>query len=202
MNNGNSHSNTELNQLLEDSRERLRRMIKLRMDRRLAGRVDESDIIQEAYAEAAHRFEKFQQDSEPCSPFIWLRFLALQKLAQAHRHHIKVQARSVLKEQKGRHSNMPPMTSAVMAFEFVGNKISPLDAIMVEEARRQVTEALDALKEVDREILAMRHFEQMSNKEVAEALDIPLDTAYKRYIRALTRLKGELGERSVSIPGF
>lgn len=186
----------ELNDLLAANRERLRSLVRLRLDARLNGRVDESDVIQEAFTEAAERFDQFR-DNPTCSPFVWLRFLTLQKLAQIHRHHVQVQARSVHRE--ARKFRAPPATSAVMAIEFMGSATSPVDAALREEQKQQLTSALDRLKETDREILAMRHFEQLSNQETAEALEITTETAYKRYVRALKRLKAELGEVANSV---
>ena len=176
-------------------------MIQLRMDRRLKGRVDESDVIQEAFSEAATRFETFCNEGTDCSPFIWLRFLTLQKLAQIHRHHIKVQRRSILKEVR-RTPLECAATSAVMAVDFSGNKSTPLDAILRDELRQSVTQALDGLKEEDREILAMRHFEQLSNAEVAEAIGISPNSAYKRYSRALGRLRLQLAQLPINVSGL
>lgn len=182
----------ELNQLLTGNRDRLLRMIRLRIDSRLTGRVDESDVIQEAYAEAATRYDDYCSEKKCCS-FVWLRFLTLQKLAQIHRHHIKVQARSVRREIAPQKQS-PPATSAVLAVEFLGKATTPVEAVMLAEMKRKITEALERLKDSDREILAMRHFEQMENHEVAETLEISKESAYKRYVRALKRLKTELGE--------
>ncbi len=187
----------ELNQLLSGNRARLLRMVRLRIDSRLTGRVDESDVIQEAYAEAATRYEDFCIDRH-CSSFVWLRFLTLQKLAQIHRHHIKVQARSV-KREATLQKPTPAATSAILAREFMGKAATPVETVMLAEMKRQLKEALDRLKDSDREILAMRHFEQMDNQEVAETLGIQKDSAYKRYVRALKRLKAELGDLPMSL---
>ena len=187
----------DLNKLLAGNRDRLLRMIRLRLDTRLKGRVDESDVIQEAYVEAAQRYEDFCEKPE-CVPFIWLRFLTLQKLAQIHRHHIKVQARSVKREISPQKVNLPA-TSFVMAGELMGNSSTPVEKAMKAELLRQLAASLDRLKESDREILAMRHFEQLTNEEAAEALEINKESAYKRYVRALKKLKTELRDLPTSL---
>lgn len=187
----------ELNKLLTGNRDRLLRMVRLRIDSRLTGRVDESDVIQEAYAEAASRYDEYCSERK-CGSFVWLRFLTLQKLAQIHRHHVNVQARSVRREINPQ-KHAPPASSAILAAEFLGKAETPVEALMLAEMKRKISEALDRLKESDREILAMRHFEQMENHEVAETLDISKESAYKRYVRALKRLKSELGELPTSL---
>lgn len=169
-------------------------MVRLRMDSRLNGRVDESDVIQEAFVEASCRYEDFCSGPDDCSPFIWLRFLTLQKLAQLHRHHIKVKARSVGRERNRQDAKPPAASSAILAVELMGNKTTPLEAVLREERKRELIRSLENLKEADREILAMRHFEQLSNLEAAEALKVEPETAYKRYVRALKRLKSEIGD--------
>lgn len=181
----------ELEELLSQNRARLRRLIQLRIDSRLSGRVDESDVIQEAFVEASERYEKFSEDSD-CSPYIWLRFLTLQKLAQFHRRHIKVKSRTVKREVPGQRQVDSPATSAILAGEFVDEISTPLDKALRQEQKQKVTAAIESLSENDREILALRHYEQLSNSETAEALGIEAGTAYKRYIRALQQMKLKL----------
>lgn len=185
-----------LERLLEDNRERLRQLIRLRIDRRLLPRIDASDVVQEAFVEAATRYEKFQQD-EDCSGYVWLRFLVLQKLAQLHRHHFRVKGRSILKENSP-NAVEPEVSSVVLAERFVANNTAPDQAALAAESKQEVAEVIDTLVESDREILAMRHFEEMTNAEAAEALGIEPATAYKRYVRALKRFKDSLVERQES----
>ena len=186
-----NNPNQGLNELLSDSRDRLRRIVQLRLDSRLTGRVDESDVIQDAYVEASARYSSFKESSD-CSPFVWLRFLTLQKLAQVHRQHIRVKARSVRCEV------VVSASSVVLADELIRDGTTPIEAVLRAERKRQVTEAIDSLGELDREILAIRHFEFLSNQECAEVLAVEPATAYKRYVRALERLRDALKSTSIS----
>jgi RNA polymerase sigma-70 factor (ECF subfamily) len=182
-----------LGDLFQQHRERLRRMVRLRLDRRLRGRIDESDVIQEAYLEATERFDEYQKNPE-VPPFIWLRFLTGQKLAQLHRRHLGTQGRSVSREVSLYRGAMPEATSAALAAQLVGQHTSPSEAAVRAELKLRVQEALNRMDEIDREVLALRHFEQLTNAEAAQVLDIDESAAYKRYVRALKRLKGILGE--------
>ncbi len=192
------HPESPLNELFAEHRERLRRMVQLRMDQRVQGRIDASDVIQEAFVEAALRFEEYDRERE-VSPFVWLRFLTAQKLVQLQRRHLGVQGRAVQREQHGGRAGVPNATSAVLAAQLVGNLTSPSHAVSREEQRLQVQAALDELEVIDREVLALRHFEQLSNAETAEVLEIAPEAAYKRYIRALRRLKQTLHSDADSI---
>lgn len=189
-----------LTSLLEQNRDRLKRIVRLRLDGRLQGRIDESDVIQEAFTEAAERFADFDQKQE-CSPFVWLRFLTLQKLAQLHRHHFKVQARTVNKEVSPRVNPQLAASSSIMAIEFAGAETTPSQVAMAKELQETVAGSLEKLDPSDREILAMRHYEHLSNQEASEVLDISTDAAYKRYVRALKRLKVELGSSPITFSG-
>lgn len=189
-----------LTSLLEQNRDRLKRIVRLRLDGRLQGRIDESDVIQEAFTEAAERFADFDQKQE-CSPFVWLRFLTLQKLAQLHRHHFKVQARTVNKEVSPRADSPLPASSSIMAIEFAGGETTPSRVAMAKELQQTVASSLEKLEQRDREILAMRHYEHLSNQEASEVLGITTEAAYKRYVRALKRLKVELGSSPITFSG-
>lgn len=190
---GDAQTPTGLGELFEQYGERLRRMVRLRLDRRMRGRVDESDVIQEAYLEATERFAEYQKNPE-VPPFIWLRFLTGQKLAQLHRRHLGTQARAVGREVQLYRGAMPSATSAALAAQLVGQQTSPSEAAVRAELKLRVQEALNGMDEIDREVLALRHFEQLTNAEAAQVLDIDEPAAYKRYVRALKRLKGLFGE--------
>ena len=193
-------TSAELNSLFADHRERLKRMVQLRMDQRVQGRIDASDVIQEAFVEAAQRFDDYDRERE-VSPFVWLRFLTAQKLIQLQRRHLGAQGRSVKRELQAGGASVPNATSAVLAAQLVGNLTSPSHAVSREEQRLQVQQALDELEVIDREVLALRHFEQLTNAEAAEVLEIAPEAAYKRYIRALRRLKQILNSDADSIDG-
>jgi RNA polymerase sigma-70 factor (ECF subfamily) len=169
-------------------RERLKRMVRLRLARRLSARVDASDVIQDAFAEATQRFAEYQANPE-VSEFVWLRFLTGQKLSQIHRHHLGMQMRDADREVSLHRGSAPEATSAALAAQLVGQLTSPSNAVARAEQSRLVQQALSGMDEIDREVLALRHFEQLSNPEAAQVLGIEEAAAYKRYVRALRRLK-------------
>lgn len=178
-----------LNDLFSQHRDRLRRMVQLRMDRRLAGRVDASDVIQEAFIEASLRYKEFSEEKNTVSEFIWLRFLTGQKLSQFHRRHLGVQSRDASREVNLRYSADVNATSMVIAAKLVGHGTSPSEAVVRDEAIGRVRKTLEEMSEVDREIIALRHFEQLTNAETAEILSLTEAASYRRYIRAMQRLR-------------
>ena len=182
-----------LGTLLARHRERLRRMIALRLDRRLQGRIDPSDVIQETYLEAATRLAEYLRN--PSMPFfLWLRFLTTQKLVTLHRHHLGVQMRDPCQEVALDHGLMPEASSAALAAQLLGHDTRPSEAAIRAEMKARVREALDRMDPLDREILALRHFEQLSRAEIARVFAISEAAAGKRYIRALERLKKDLSD--------
>jgi RNA polymerase sigma-70 factor (ECF subfamily) len=182
--------------LLERHRERLRRMVALRLDRRLQGRIDASDVIQEAYLEASNRRTEYLQ--QPTMPFfLWLRFLTSQKLVELHRHHLGSQARDVSREVCLYRGSLPETSSAALAAQLLGHLTRPSEAAIRAEMKIRLQDALNSMDPLDREVLALRHFEHLSNTETAETLGIRHSAASKRYIRALTKLRSILS----SMPG-
>jgi len=177
--------------------ERLLKMIRLRMDRRLKGRVDSEDIVQEAYLDAARRLRAYAADP-PMSFFLWLRFLAAQKLIDAQRHHLGADKRNAGLEVALNRGPMPEATSASLAAQLLGRLTSPSLAAVRAETQIRVQEVLNAMDPLDREVLVLRYFEHLSNAEVAEFLEISRSAASKRYIMALKHLKGTLS----ALPGF
>ncbi len=174
--------------LLARHQERLLRMVALRLDRRLQGRIDPTDVIQEAYLEAWQRLPAYLE--QPTMPFfLWLRFLAEQKLAELHRHHLDVQMRDAGREVSLDQGSPSPTTSAILADHLLGNLTGPSEAARRAEMRSTLQQALDSLDPLDQEILALRHFEQLSNAEAALVLFIQEPAASKRYVRALKRLR-------------
>ena len=194
----NASESMKLSALLADNRERLVRMIQLRLDRRLAGRVDASDVIQDAYLEAVGRYDKFLEKPE-VSPFVWLRFLTFQRLAQLHRHHLGVEARNAGREVS-LHAANPAVSSAVLAARLVGRFSSPSNAMHRAELSHRIQTALNRLSETDREVLALRHFEQLSNAETCEVLGLQPAAGYKRYARALQHLRAVLDSEDTEEP--
>jgi RNA polymerase sigma-70 factor, ECF subfamily len=184
-------------ELFHRHRERLKLMVRLRLDRRLQGRIDASDVLQEAYLEALERLPDFLHD-RPMSFFLWLRFLTVQKLQILHRRHLRTKSREAGREISLSRQAMPSISSKVLAAQLMGRHSSPSQAAIRAETRARLQEALDAINPIDREILALRHFEHLSNSETAQVLGLRESTASQRYARALIRLKDVLR----TLPGF
>lgn len=186
--------------LLEQHRPRLRRMVELRLDPRLQGRLDASDVIQEAYLTASVQVTDYLKN--PTIPFyLWLRLVTGQKLVALHRHHLGTKARDASRQVSLDRGVLPAASSAALASNLIGRGPSPSEAARDVEQRRLLQEALDRMNELDREVVALRHFEQLSNAETALVLGVEPAAASKRYVRALQRLKdilsampGGLGE--------
>lgn len=170
--------------LFEAQRERLGRMIRFRIDPRLLGRVDPEDVVQDVFLDAQQRLYAFRADSRSL-PF-WLRLVAQQTLIDLHRRHLGARMRSAAQER------VLAQSQSLSGF-LVGKLTSPSQAMMRDELRQQLQQALDTMDEIDREVLVLRHFEELCNKEVAELLGIGENAASNRYVRALGRLKGLLG---------
>jgi RNA polymerase sigma-70 factor, ECF subfamily len=182
-----------LGQLLETYRKRLRRMVRLRLDPRLQGRIDPSDVIQEAYLEAGQRLAEYLH--EPKMPFfLWLRFITGQKLLTLRRRHLGTQARDAARELSIYQGAMPEASSACLAAQLLGKRTAPLEAAIRAEMKIRLQEALNGMEPMDREVLALRHFEQLGNAETAQLLGISESGASSRYLRALKRLKDILGQ--------
>lgn len=180
-----------LSELFDRHRDKLRRMVELRLDSRLAGRVSASDVLQEAWIDAVKRVEHyFTKDGQ--SFFGWLRLIVGQRLADVHREHLAGK-RDAAREQGNNAAD-----STCMAARLIGRASSPSQAAQRGEMFAQLEEALSRMDPLDREVLALRHFEELTNGETAELLGIQTAAASKRYVRALARLK----EILESIPGF
>ncbi len=173
-------------------RDRLRKMVDLRLDPRLKARVDTSDVLQDVYLEASKRLEEYVR-KPPMSLFLWLRFLTGQKLHDLHRFHLRAQARDVRREVQLPILKPPDASTINMSAQLVAKVDTPSQAAIQEETRRRVQEGLERMDPDEREVLALRHFEGLSNVEAARVLEIEESAASKRYIRALERLKGILG---------
>jgi RNA polymerase sigma-70 factor (ECF subfamily) len=177
--------------LLMKHRQRLRCMIALRMDRRLQGRIDPSDVLQDAYLHASMKLADYVKN--PAMPFfLWLRAVTGQRLTILHRHHLGVLGRHAGREVSLYKGALPEASSAAIAAQMLGRDTRPSEAAQRAERAIQLQEALNSLEPIDREILALRHFEELSNAEAAQLLDIREAAASKRYTRALKRLKDVL----------
>ena len=183
--------------LLARYRDRLCRMVKLRLDRRLQGRIDASDVLQEAYLDAASRAAEYA--ANPTMPFfLWLRILTGQRLLMIHRQHLGAKMRDAGQEVSLYRGALPQASSVSLAAQLLGRMTSPSLAAVRAEMQLKLQEALNSMDPMDREVLTLRHFEELSNNETAAVLGIQKSAASNRYIRALKRLKEVLA----SVPGF
>lgn len=169
-------------------RERLRRMVRLRLDRRLLGRVDPSDVLQEAYLDVAQRADEYLS-GPTMPPFLWLRFLTAQRLMALHRRHLGAQLRDAGREISLYRGAFPQATSVSIAHQLLGRLTSASQAVMRAELQARLQVLLNGMDPIDREVLALRHFEELSNAETAAVLGLQKAAASNRYIRALRRLK-------------
>ena len=174
--------------LVERHRSRLERMVRLRMDRRLQGRVDPADVVQEAYLALRGKFPKFSADP-PLPFYLWLRQEVGQKLVDVHRAYLGTQMRDTGQEVSLHRGALPQVTSQSLAEQLLGKLTSASQAALRVELKLRVQEALNSMDPHDREVLILRHFEELSNAEAAEVLGIKPSAAVNRYVRALKRLK-------------
>src|SRR4051812_34800868 len=189
-------SQTDWGELLDRHRARLRRMLALRPDQRLQGRIDPSDVLQDTFLEAPQRLPEYLR--QPDMPFyLWLRFLAGQRLLITHRRHLGTRQRDAGREVSIYRGAMPEASSAALAARLLGRENRPSEIAVRAEIKLRLQEALNQMDPLDREVLALRHFEQLSNAEAARVLEIQEPAASKRYIRALKKLKNILA----SLPG-
>jgi len=177
-----------LNALLTRHRDRLCRMVEMRLDARLQARLDASDVVQEAYVDVTARLEEYLRD--PKLPlFLWLRLVVGERLVRLHRHHLGTQMRDAGREVSLYRGALPAASSAALAAQLLGRHTSPTQAVVRAERILRVQEALNTLDPLDREVLSLRHFEELTAAEAAKALGIEESAAAKRYFRALKRLK-------------
>src|SRR5262245_6961733 len=176
---------------------RLRRMVRLRLSRRLQGLVDDSDVLQEAYLDVARRLPEYVRDPK-LSFFLWVRHLTGLKLAEIHRRYLGTQSRDADREISLHRGGLPEADSISLAAHLLGQLTTPSQAAVKAERRLMVQDALAALDSLDREVLALKHFEQLSTGEMAEVLGLSKAEAGSRYLRAIKRLRETLS----AMPGF
>ena len=180
-----------LNALLARHRGRLRRMVEMRLDTRLQARIDASDVLQEACVEVVERLDEYLND--PRLPlFLWFRLVVGERLLKLHRFHLGTQMRDAGREVSLYRGALPAASSAALAAQLLGRHTSPTQAAVRAERILRLQEALNALNPVDREVLSLRHFEELTAAEAARVLGIEESAAAKRYFRALKRLKDVL----------
>jgi RNA polymerase sigma-70 factor, ECF subfamily len=173
-------------------RKRLRQMVRLRLDRRLQGRVDPSDVLQDAYLDLKRQYPSYVERREAMPFFLWLRLLAGQRLMRVHRDHLGAAMRDAGREVSLHRGAMPQASSESLAARLLGRFTSASEAAVRVERRLKLQQALNGMDPIDREIIALRHFEELSNTEVAQVLDLSKAAASNRYVRAMTRLQAVL----------
>jgi RNA polymerase sigma-70 factor (ECF subfamily) len=181
--------------LLTGHQERLTRMVAFRMDPRLRGRIDAADVVQDAFVEAAEHRDGYFGAPAPVPPlFLWLRGVVSNKLLEVTRHHLGTRMRDAKRESPLDAPRRPDETSAALCEHLTAGLTRPSVAAARGEVKTRLAEALHAMDPTDREVLAMRHFEQLTSAEAAQLLGIQERAAAKRYLRALQRLKDILAE--------
>lgn len=186
-----------LGDLFTRHRERLARMIRLRMDRRLQGRLDASDVLQEAYLEYSQSLADYLR-ARAMPFYLWLRTVAGRKLFALHRRHLGAAMRDAGREVSLNRGDMPEASSDSLVEHLLGSFTSPSQAVLRVELQVRVQDALNGLEPLDREILALRHFERLTNAEAARVLELGESAASNRFVRALKRLKKRLAD----VPGL
>lgn len=196
-----SDSGEQFALIFSEFEERLRRIIRFRLDYRLAPRVSDSDVIQECYVRAADRLPRYLENPE-YPFFVWLRMQANQQLADVHRKHLLAEKRDARRELR-----LPPQreasnqTSVQLAAHLVAQLTSPSRLLQRSEEIQALEESLNEMNETDREVIALRHFEELSSSETAQVLGIEPAAASKRYVRALKRLKEIMARHGFSRDG-
>jgi RNA polymerase sigma-70 factor (ECF subfamily) len=176
-----------LSELFEEFRPRLARMVALRLHASLKRRLDPSDVVQEAWLEVQRRFPHWSVEQSP-PLHVWLRLVTGQLLVQAHRHHLGARMRDAQLE-RGAAESRPSVSADSVADAFVASATSPTQAVRREEVRSRVLAALEGLDEIDREIIALREFEGLSNKDAAAELGLEPSASSRRFLNALVRLR-------------
>ncbi len=179
-------------QLLARHRQRLRKMISLRLDRRVAGRVDPSDVVQETLTEADRKLADYLRD-RPLPFYPWLRQIAAERLNKLHRRHLHAGKRDARREEPGV-LNLPDESALLLASRLIAPGSTPSRQLLRAELRQRVEEALARLGERDREVLVLRYLEQLSTRETASILGITEGATKVRHLRALDRLRLLLGD--------
>lgn len=174
-------------------RDRLRHMVRLRLDRRLQGRVDPSDVLQDAFVDFAAKLPEYAASRASIPFFLWLRLVVGERLLRIHRHHLGAAMRDAGREISIHRGAIPGASSASLAAHLLGQFTSASRAALRAEMQLMLQEAINGMEPLDREVIALRHFEELTNDEVAAVLDLTKSAASKRYVRAMLRLRAALG---------
>jgi RNA polymerase sigma-70 factor (ECF subfamily) len=180
-----------IDELLKRHRRRLRRMVAVRIDPRLSARVDPSDVVQDALLEATRKLQDYVRE-RPLPFYPWLRQLAWNRLIDLHRRNVLAQARSVTREVRW-DMELSDQSVADLASGLIASGTSPSGQLQRREFRDWLRDRLARLSERDREVLVLRHLEELSVNEIAAVLNISVEAVKKRHVRALKRLRDLLG---------
>ena len=183
--------------LFDRHRVRLKQMVRLRLDRRLQGRVDPSDVLQDAYIDLSRKLPEYVR-RPPMPFFLWLRLVTGERLIRVHRQHLGAAMRDAGREISLYQGALPQASSVSLAAQLLGRFTSASRAAVRAEMQLQLQEALNRMEPIDREVIALRHFEELSNDEAAAVLGASKAAASKRYVRAMLRLKAALSNASGS----
>jgi RNA polymerase sigma-70 factor (ECF subfamily) len=190
-----------VNDIFARHRDRLRRMVALRLDWRLQARLDASDVVQDAFLDISRRLPDYLQ--QPNLPlFLWLRLVVAERLVALRRHHLGTHMRDAGREVPLCSGGMPFASSAALAAQLLGKQTSPTQAAVRAERILRIREALDALDPIDREILSLRHCEQLTRSETALVLGIEEAAAAQRYVRAVKRIRVVLSDMPGGLEGL
>ncbi len=179
-------------------RKRLRQMVRLRLDRRLQGRVDPSDVLQEAYLDLAEKVTEYVRRRPELPVYLWFRLVVGERMQRIHRRHLGAAMRDAGREVSLHRGALPQASTASLAARLLGRFTTASEALIRAEVRLQVQKALNQMEPIDREVIALRHFEELSNSEVAQVLGITPQAASNRHLRALARLQAILKD----VPGL
>lgn len=188
-----------LPQILELYEKRLRQLVLVRIDPRLKSRLDPQDIVQETFLHAVRRFPAYLKSDNAVPVYVWLRQIALQRLATVSRNHLKAGKRTVLRE----HAlvvRIPGGSVRQLLNLIPGSEDTGSGRLRRQELQQQVRTALELLPPLDREILLLRFMEQLSPHELAAVLEVKESTARMRVLRALQRLKDILSDADEGQP--
>jgi RNA polymerase sigma-70 factor (ECF subfamily) len=177
-----------VNRLLEKHRAPIRRLVELRLDRKVQRRVDVSDVVQDVMVEASGRLEKYLED--PAMAFhLWLRQIAWDRIIDTYRRHRVSAKRNMDREQPMSVPSNNDQSTMELAVQLCDPSLTPAAAATQRELAKNVEAAIQRLNDQDREVILMRHYEHLSNLEIAEALSLNPPAASMRYLRAVRRLR-------------
>ncbi len=180
-----------INRLLERHRDAVQRLVRMRLDARIQRRVGVSDVVQDVMVEASRRLQTYL-DNPVLDFHLWLRQIARDRVIDAHRRHRASAKRSVDRERPLVLGGANDRSTMELAAHLCDNELTPAAAAAQHEMAQRVEAAIAELSDQDAEMIVMRHYEHLTNQEVAQALQLSEPAASMRYLRAVRRLRGLL----------